>query len=80
MVALARMAELAQGKMEGRLVDVDEAAGVVDRMLTQLRAQLLNFPQRWAPRLVGVKTIPEAAALLDDGVRELMALLRGDAE
>lgn len=75
MAAEARLAELEQARMEGRTVDVEEAARTVDGVLAQLRAQLVTFPQRWSPRLVGVPTITKVQGVLEEAIDETMRTL-----
>lgn len=75
MAAEARLAELEQARMEGRSIDVEESARVVDAMLTQLRGQLITLPQRWAPALVGLGTLPKVQAVLEQAVEETLGAL-----
>lgn len=75
---LARKHELDVEEREGRLVDVDEVEEDLAREFSQIRAALLAFPGRLAPRLDKYKT-PEALAIIEPAVHELMEdLSRGD--
>jgi hypothetical protein len=69
--------EMEVAQLDGSLVAVDEVAKTVGGVLSQLRAQLVTFPQRWAPALVGLPTIPKTQAVLDEAIEELMATLSG---
>ncbi len=44
-------------------------------MLDDMRAVLLAIPRRTAHKIIGLKSIPEASAVLDAVVYELMATL-----
>ncbi len=75
--AEARLVEMDLQEREGRLVPIDDTRRVVGKMLGRLRAQLIPFPQRWAPKLAAAATVPEAERLLSTGIHELMATLSG---
>ncbi|MCC7134120.1 MAG: hypothetical protein IT352_15790 [Gemmatimonadales bacterium] len=77
-VAAANLAELRFRREAGELVPVADAVEVVERMLGQLRSQLVTLPQRWAPRLVGVATVPAATALLDQAVHDALTALSSE--
>jgi len=74
-IARAMKAEMEVAELQHRLIPVEEAAQQVEAMLAQLRAQLITLPQRWAPALVGLKSIPELTAKLDDAIHEAMEAL-----
>lgn len=76
--AEARLVEMDLQEREGRLVPIEETRRVVSGLFTRLRAQMLPFPQRWAPQLAAAATITEAERLLTTGIHELMATLSGD--
>src|ERR1044071_2561940 len=73
--ARARKMELEVAHLEGSLVTVEEAARPVDAMLTRLRSQLITLPQRWAPQLVGLGTIPKVQGVLSQAIEETMLTL-----
>lgn len=75
MAAEARLAELELERQEGRLVTVDDATKAVEAMLEQLRSQLQTLPQRWAPGVLGCKSLAEVTAKLDQAVTEAMTSL-----
>lgn len=78
-IADAQLAELKLAREQGKVVEVEVAADRVGRMLTQLRSQMLTLPQRWAPKVVGLKTLVAATTVLDEAVQEcLTALSEGD--
>jgi DNA-binding transcriptional MerR regulator len=76
--ARALKMEMEVAELSGELVRAEDAAEEVDKMLAQLRAQLLTLPQRHAPGLVGCKTIPEVSAKLEAAIREALEALSGD--
>lgn len=73
--AEARLAELELARLEGSMLTVEDAAREVDALLDRLRSVLLSFTSRHAHLLVGKRTIPEVAAVLDPAVGDLMAAL-----
>lgn len=75
MAAEARLAELDLETKEGRLLDVETTTKTVEAYLTQLRSQLITAPQRHAPAMVGMKSIPEATMKLEAMCTELMGAL-----
>lgn len=74
-IARARLAEIKVDVEERRLVPIEEAAKAMERMLGDLRAQLLTFPQRVAPGLVGLKSIVAVQTKLDEAIGETMKAL-----
>lgn len=75
MQADARLAELALAEREGRLVPRDAVLALEQLRDTELRAQIMAQPGKWATRGVGLKTIPEAQAFLQQAVNELLETL-----
>lgn len=73
--AKAAKAEIELARLRGELVTVEEAVAAHESRLTRLRAALLTMPQKWAPLLVGCKSMPEATDRLDRAVREAMQAL-----
>jgi len=73
--AKAKLAEMEIAVAEGRYIEVDTAARVVEAQLAELRSQLVTFPQRWAPLLLGLKTIPEVQVKLDEAIAGAMTSL-----
>ncbi|MCC7132489.1 MAG: terminase small subunit [Gemmatimonadales bacterium] len=74
----AQLAELRLARETGQVVPIDEATKAVEDMLGQLRAQLLTLPARWAPRMVGLKTLQEATLTIEGAVHEAMTALATD--
>jgi hypothetical protein len=70
--------EMEVAQLDGSLVAIDEVTKATGAMLAQLRAQLVTFPQRWAPALVGLPTIPKVQAVLEEAIEETMATLSGN--
>jgi len=78
--AEAELAEIELEAKRGEVVTVqayrDELRGVV----TNIRAQLLAVPGRYAPRTAGLATLPESQRAWDAAVRDIMRELRdGDS-
>lgn len=80
MVAEATLAEINVEKEKGRLVEVDAVADIVADEYANVRANLLNLPQKMAPTLMGIQTLEEIQQLLEDGVNEVLAELRYDKQ
>lgn len=78
--ANARRAELDVAALEGSMVRVSEAEGVVEKLCTDLRAQLIPFPRTAAPKLLGAKSLQELEARLDVEVHRLMEVLSQPVE
>ncbi len=49
-------------------------------MLDRLRAKLLNMPSKWAPAMVGCRTVPEALTRLEPAVADAMEELGSTAD
>jgi phage terminase Nu1 subunit (DNA packaging protein) len=75
-----RRAELDLGREEGSLVTIDYMEQQLEAMLQRLRAKLLNFPAKWAPALVGMRSIAEAQARLEPALHEAMEALTETGE
>src|SRR4051812_1576980 len=75
MQAEARLAELALEEREGRLVPRDAVLALEQLRATELRSQIIAQPGKWAPRGVGLKTIPEVQGFLQQAVNELLETL-----
>lgn len=73
--AKARRAEIETELLEKSVVRVDHATQVVDKLLTALRAQLVPFAKRWAPELIGAKTIVEMEQRVDRAIVQTMQVL-----
>lgn len=78
--AQARLAELELAQAEAKLVTVEYADAREAARLQRLRAKLLAFPSRWAPRLVGLRSIAEAQLALEPAITEAMQSLSETAE
>ena len=79
-LARAEKAELELAQMRREVVPIAEVRTIWGRYLDQLRAILLNLSATLAPRVVGVKTVRQASAQLDEGVREVLSLLQSVAD
>ena len=74
--AEADQAELDLAKMRGELVDVSEFRSTLRQIATTLRSQLVAVAGRYAPRTVGLKTLPESQQVWDGAVRDILAELQ----
>lgn len=72
------MAEIDLQEREGHLVPIDDTRRVVAALLTKLRNQIVPFPQRLAPQVVGLKTVTDAERVLSTGIHSLLVTLSGD--
>ena len=70
------LAEIELRKRQGEVVEIADVSRIWGEFLDKLRAILLNLPATLAPRVVGVKTVRQAMAQLDEGVREILSLLQ----
>jgi hypothetical protein len=76
--AKADLAELDLAEKRGQLVRIADVCKDYGAMLERLRGKLLNAPGKYAPRIVGIRTLAQARAVLEDLVRELMVELHSD--
>ena len=74
----AQLAELKLAREQGQVVEIEETRRTVAAMLTQLRAQLLSLPARWAPKVVGIKTVAEASLTLEAAIHEALTALSAE--
>lgn len=70
--AEAELKELELAHKRGNLVTLDEAEAEFQKILAQLRATLVASPGKFAPRLVGLRTMAEAMSALESIVHEVM--------
>src|SRR5690606_23096838 len=80
MEAEARIAEIELARIEGELIPLDMHEQRLAMILDRLRAKMLNLPGRWAPELVGKRTIQDAIAVLETAVAEAMRALMETAD
>jgi phage terminase Nu1 subunit (DNA packaging protein) len=72
LAAEAELAELALEVQRGTLIPLDRHEQALLEFAGNIRAQLLTAPSRYAPRIVGLDTLPQAQALLDAMVRDVL--------
>lgn len=77
-LADAKLAEYELAQAEGRLVDVEDYRAALARDLDVVRAGMLSVPSKWAPLLVGKRTIAEVQAVLDGLVGQTLADWSGE--
>jgi phage terminase Nu1 subunit (DNA packaging protein) len=73
--AETRLQEIELEKEEGQLVALDYMERQLTGVLSRVRAQLLNMPGKYAPTMVGVRTIAEAQTRIESMVAEAMAAM-----
>ncbi|HEX6925694.1 MAG TPA: hypothetical protein VF167_09690 [Longimicrobiaceae bacterium] len=78
--AEVRILEVKLAKEEGSVVSLDDLEKLLSAPLYRLRAKLLAMPSKWAPALVGCRTIAEAQARLEAAVEEAMRSLSEEGE
>lgn len=78
--AEVRMSELELGIKEGQLVTIDYMEQQMSAMLQRLAAKMRNLSGKWAPTMVGVRSITEAQARLEPAVAEAMEALMETGE
>jgi hypothetical protein len=76
--AEARRAEYDLARTEGSMVTVDDMERLLEDVLQRLRGKLLSLPSKLAPQMVAIDSYPEALAILDREVAEIMEELRRD--
>lgn len=75
-----RLQEIEVAEREGRVVTIEYLADQVAAMQQRLRAKLLNFAGKYAPAMVGLKTVAEAQARLEPAIAEAMQALAETGE
>ena len=80
MEAEVRILEVKLAKEEGSVVTLDDLEKLLSAPLYRLRAKLLALPSKWAPALVGCRTIAEAQSRIEAAVEEAMRALSEEGE
>ncbi len=78
--AEVRILEVKLAKEEGSVIALDDLERLLSAPLYRLRAKMLSLPSKWAPSLVGCRTIAEAQARLEAAVEEAMMALSEEGE
>lgn len=76
--AEAQIAELTLAERQGKLCTLDAVIEAQAAIAMRIRSQLLALPSKLGPQCLGLRTISEAVAVLDVGVNDVMAELRGN--
>lgn len=78
--AEVRILEVKLAKEEGSVIALDDLEQLLSAPLYRLRAKLLAMPSKWAPSLVGCRTIAEAQARLEAAIEEAVVALSEEGE
>lgn len=70
--ARAQLAEIELEEKRGSVCTRDQYDAAVGAVYERVRAQALALGPKWGPRCVGLRTIPEAVARLEEAARELL--------
>lgn len=80
LAADADLTELAVEERRGNLVTVEYMSKQLERICLRLRSRALSVPGKWAPMLVGCRTVPEAQARLEEAIGECLAAMSETGE
>lgn len=70
--AQASLPELKLRKESGELIDVVESVDELGRVLAICRARILSLRGKWAPHFIGLATMAEATAMLDQIAEDIL--------
>jgi hypothetical protein len=76
MVADAKLAELSLLEREGKSLPLESFKRLLGLVVAELRARITAFPGKYAPRIVGLKSIGQAQAILEEIANDFLATLR----
>jgi hypothetical protein len=71
-VERARKMQLEREELAGKLLRVTDVIAFMTAIVGVTKQRALALPSKYAPRLVGLKTAGEIAALLTQGIREML--------
>lgn len=71
-LADARLKELELAKKKGELISLEEIRKECEYILSSFKNKTLGVPSKIAPALIGLETIAETKAILDDAMYELL--------
>lgn len=74
-LADARLKELELAKKKGELISLEEIRKECEYILTSFKNKTLGVPSKIAPALIGIETIAETKAILDEAMYELLTEL-----
>lgn len=74
-LADARLKELELAKKKGELISLDEIRTEVEYIVSSVKNKALGVPSKIAPALIGIGTIAETKAILDEAMYELLTEL-----
>ena len=71
-VERARKMQLEREELAGKLLRVTDVMAFMTAIIGVTKTRALAIPSKYAPRLVGLKSAGEIAALLTEGIREML--------
>lgn len=72
----ADLAELKVQERRGELVPAADVERQMERLCGTLRSRVLGVRGRWAPRILGLGTMPDATRVLDELANDVLEALR----
>ena len=73
----AQIAEMEARKMAGELAEVADFDATLQKFAANVRGRFVSLPSKLAPSLVGLETVAEIEAALQDAVWEALSELSG---
>ena len=73
-LADAKMKELQLAKMEEKMIEIETADRLLDKVLSTVRLQLSSIPGNWTSQLLGFQVAAELSMVLQRLVDDLMAM------
>lgn len=80
MRADADLSELKVKRMRGELIPATRVEQDMERLCAMVRARVLSIRGRWAPKIMRLETMAEAALTLDDLTADVLDALREGAD
>ncbi len=74
-IAQAVLLEMEVAEKEGKLISIDEIRKENEYILTSFRNKTLGVPSKVSPSLIGLESVAEIKAILDDAMYELLTEL-----
>ncbi len=71
-LAQAELAEYELAEKRRQMLSIEDHDRILGRLQDRLRAKHLNLPGKWAPQIVGLRSIPEGQARLEEMMHECL--------